>query len=51
MRHRKPRFKKCRSPKAYRHLRAGKYTFEVRALSSAGFDPTPAKSRFKIRPA
>jgi hypothetical protein len=50
-RHRKPRFKKCRSPKAYRHLRAGKYTFEVRALSSAGFDPTPAKRRFKIRPA
>ena len=50
-RHRKPKFKKCRSPKTYRHLRAGKYTFEVRALSSAGIDPTPAKRRFKIRPA
>jgi hypothetical protein len=50
-RHRKPKFKKCRSPKAYRHLRAGKYSFEVRSLSSAGIDPTPAKRRFKIRPA
>jgi hypothetical protein len=50
-RHRKPKFKKCRSPKTYRHLRAGKYIFEVRALSSAGIDPTPAKRRFKIRQA
>jgi hypothetical protein len=50
-RHRKPSFKKCRSPKTYRHLRAGRYTFKVRALSSAGVDPTPAKRRFKIRPA
>ena len=48
-RHRKPKFRKCRSPKTYRHLRASKYTFEVRALSSAGVDPTPAKRRFKIR--
>jgi hypothetical protein len=50
-RHREPKFKKCRSPMTYRHLRAGKYTFEVRALSSAGKDPTPATRRFKIRPA
>jgi hypothetical protein len=49
--HRKPKFKKCRSPKTYRHLRARKYTFEVRALNSAGRDPTPAIRRFKILPA
>jgi hypothetical protein len=50
-RHRRPKFKKCRSPKTYRHLRAGRYTFEVKALDSAGKDPTPATRRFKIRPA
>jgi hypothetical protein len=50
-RHRRPKFRKCRSPKTCRRLRVGKYTFEVRALGSAGVDPTPAKRRFKIRPA
>jgi hypothetical protein len=49
--HRKPRFKKCGSPKTYGHLKDGKYTFAVRALSSAGADPTPAKRQFRIRPA
>jgi hypothetical protein len=48
---RKPKFKKCRSPKTYKHLGEGRYTFEVRALSSAGEDPTPAKRQFRIRPA
>lgn len=45
---RKPKFRKCRSPKSYRHLRAGRYTFSVRAVGSAGADPTPAKRKFKI---
>ncbi len=31
-RHPKPRFAKCRSPKAYRKLAPGNYTFEVRAV-------------------
>jgi hypothetical protein len=48
--HRKPKFRKCRSPKTYRHLRAGKYTFEVRALAPAGVDPTPAKRKLKVVP-
>jgi hypothetical protein len=49
--HRKPKFKKCRSPKTYKHLGAGRYTFEVRALGPPGMDPTPAKRKFRIRPA
>jgi hypothetical protein len=49
--HRKPRpkFRNCRSPKAFRHLKHGRYTFSVRALASTGTDPTPAKRRFRIR--
>jgi acyl-homoserine-lactone acylase len=43
----KPRFSRCRSPKIYRHLRRGKYTFEVRALSRAGAG-RPAKRTFRI---
>jgi hypothetical protein len=26
--HRKPRFKKCKSPKTYKHLKTGRYTFD-----------------------
>jgi uncharacterized delta-60 repeat protein len=44
-----PHFKSCRSPKVYTHLAPGRYRFEVRAVNSAGPDPTPAKSRFRIR--
>ena len=47
---RKPRFRKCRSPKTYKQLNDGKYVFSVRAFSSAGRDPTSAKRRFKIHP-
>jgi hypothetical protein len=47
--HKKPKFKKCRSPKTYKRLTQGKYTFEVRALGAAGVDPSPAKKTFKIR--
>jgi hypothetical protein len=46
--HRKPRFKRCRSPKTYRHLKNGNYTFEVRAIGPGGRDRSPAKKRFKI---
>lgn len=44
----KAAFKSCRSPKTYRHLKPGKYTFEVRAGGSAGPDKTPAKKSFRI---
>jgi hypothetical protein len=41
-------FKTCSSPKSYRNLKDGHYKFKVRALSSAGADPTPATKTFKI---
>ena len=43
----KPHFTRCTSPKTYKHLRSGKYTFEVRALSAAGYG-TPAGNSFEI---
>lgn len=48
--HRKPKvvFSPCSSPKVYRHLKRGSYTFEVRAVNSTGHDPTPAIKRFAI---
>lgn len=48
--HKKPKatFSACRSPKTYKHLKPGKYTFEVRAVNSAGPDPTPAIKKFRI---
>ena len=42
------RFKRCRSPKVYTHLRAGTYVFEVRAVAPSGVDPSPAKMSFTI---
>jgi hypothetical protein len=44
----KTTFKSCRSPKTYKHLKPGKYTFEVRAIGPGGTDPSPAKKSFKI---
>jgi hypothetical protein len=44
----KPSFSACRSRKTYKHLKPGKYTFEVRAFNAAGADPTPAKKSFTI---
>jgi hypothetical protein len=44
----KARFAGCKSPKTYKHLKHGKYTFEVRAVNAAGTDPTPAKAKFKV---
>jgi Divergent InlB B-repeat domain len=46
--HKKPKFKSCRSPKTYKKLKPGKYTFEVRAVGPGGTDPSPAKKKFKI---
>jgi DNA-binding beta-propeller fold protein YncE len=42
------RFTRCKSPKTYKHLHAGKYKFEVRAIGPGGLDATPATERFKI---
>ena len=42
-------FKGCRSPKAYRKLKAGHYRFLVRALNSTGPDPTPAVATFALK--
>jgi DNA-binding beta-propeller fold protein YncE len=42
-------FRRCGSPKVYRHLRAGQHTFRVRATDADKLtDPTPAKKRFWI---
>jgi len=42
-------FSPCASPKRYRHLKPGSYTFEVEALNGSTPDPTPAKKKFTIR--
>jgi hypothetical protein len=47
--HPKVKFGSCRSPKSYKHLKAGKYTFLVRGVNSSGIDPTPARHTFTIR--
>ena len=44
------RFKPCKSPKRYRRLKSGRYTFKVRAYNAAGKEKTPAKRQFRIRP-
>jgi hypothetical protein len=41
-------FRSCSSPKRYRHLRAGRYTFEVRATNPGGADASPATKKFRI---
>jgi hypothetical protein len=43
------KFKSCTSPKTYRHLKAGRYTFEARAIGLAGPDATPAIRKFRIK--
>ncbi len=49
--HRKPtaKFSRCASPKTYGNLNPGHYTFEVRAVNSAGPDPSPAMRKFKTK--
>ena len=43
-----PGFSACTSPKAYKKLKPGSYTFEVRARNAQGPDATPAKRSFTI---
>jgi hypothetical protein len=44
----KPNYSACTSPKTYKNLARGNYTFRVRALNLAGRDPTPASMKFTI---
>jgi hypothetical protein len=41
-------FSSCTSPKTYKHLKKGRYTFEVRGKGPGGTDPSPAKKSFSI---
>jgi alpha-tubulin suppressor-like RCC1 family protein len=45
----KPKFTKCASPKRYKRLRKGRYTFKVRAQNSLGVDAKPAQRKFRIK--
>lgn len=45
----KLRFRDCRSPKRYRNLKPGRYTFMARAVGSVAPEATPAKETFRIR--
>lgn len=43
------RFRRCRSPKSFKHLAPGWHRFKVRAIDQAGnVDPSPAKDSFKV---
>jgi hypothetical protein len=44
----KPKFASCGSPKAYKHLTPGHYTFKVEAGGAGGVDPSPAVRKFRI---
>ncbi len=46
--HKKAAFSRCASPRIYRHLRPGRYTFEVRVVNPDGSHSTPATRHFKI---
>jgi len=44
-------YRPCRSPKRYKNLLPGHYTFFVRATDAAGYvDPTPAKVKLRVKP-
>jgi alpha-tubulin suppressor-like RCC1 family protein len=45
----KPRFTSCASPKRYKKLRKGRYTFKVRALNALGTEAKPAVRKFKVK--
>ena len=45
----KPRFAKCASPKRYKKLRKGRYTFKVRARNALGTEAKPAVRKFRVR--
>jgi hypothetical protein len=44
----KPAYKSCESPKTYKHLAHGHYTFYARARNAAGEDKTPATASLRI---
>lgn len=44
-----PKFKSCSSPKTFKHLKRGRYTFEARAVGLAGPDATPTVTKFRIK--
>ncbi len=44
-----PKFTACASGRTYKHLRPGRYRFEVRALDVLGADPKPALKRFGLK--
>jgi Divergent InlB B-repeat domain len=48
--HKRPklRFRACTSPRIYKHLKPGRYKFEVRAVNSIGPDRKPAIKRFTM---
>jgi alpha-tubulin suppressor-like RCC1 family protein len=48
-RKRKPRFVKCSSPRRYKKLRKGRYTFKVRARNALGTEAKPAVRKFRVR--
>ena len=45
----KARFTSCASPKRYKKLRKGRYTFKVRARNNLGVDARPAQRKFRIK--
>jgi hypothetical protein len=49
-RHKKPKvaFGPCRSPKPYKHLETGRYTFRVRGVNSTGDDRHTANKTVRI---
>ena len=44
----KSKFAACGSPKSYKHLKPGRYTFKVQATGPGGADATPASKGFTI---
>ena len=44
-----PKYTGCASPKTYKHLRPGAYTFRVRALDILGTDEHPAVRHFVVK--
>lgn len=46
--HAKPRFSRCKSPKSYRRLAPGHYTFELRAVGPLGIQRAATTHRFTV---
>jgi streptogramin lyase len=43
------KYAECKSPKTYRKLRRGRYTFSVRASAGGETDPTPATAKLRVK--